>query len=147
MTGISMAASKDHYMRCQGVAGDSRGYDWRTLALAGRVEAFASKPFAIPLRGSGSLIFVSAGAVEAGHWHVEQPVVNGELGAMMDQVIQHDAANAGNTRHGENLLATSLEGPTLHQIRVTNGRKCGPSFRGLLVKDGQKILLILDLRG
>src|SRR6266849_537147 len=51
------------------------------------------------------LTFIRAGTIEARHVNANQPEVHRELGAMMNMVVHHHAANACNARHVENLLA------------------------------------------
>ena len=57
--------------------------------------------------GSGCvrLSFVRAGTVKSWHRNPYEAEINGELSAMMDEVIEAHSANAGDARHGENLLA------------------------------------------
>ena len=55
--------------------------------------------------GCVRLGFVGAGTIESWHRNPNQAEIDGELRAMMDEVVEAHSANAGNARHGENLLA------------------------------------------
>src|ERR1700733_5443696 len=109
--------------------------------LGARVEAVA-----VGLGGSGSLVFVAAGAVEPWHWNAKQTIVNRELPAMMNQMVHHHAANTADTWHDENGLATGLERPIFHHVRAAGAGKRRPSFRSFFVKNVQSLLPILHLR-
>src|SRR5229473_3490627 len=99
-------------------------------------------------RGSrrGLLHFIRAGTVKARNGDVEQPEIDGELGAMMDEVVKAHSANAGYARHGENLLAASQKLPAFHYVCVADVGECGARFSAGFVKGGEKLRAILDLR-
>ena len=53
------------------------------------------------------LRFVGARAIDAGHGDSQQTEIDSELAAVVIEMVEAHAANAGDTWHGENLLAAS----------------------------------------
>src|SRR4029077_19311128 len=76
----------------------------------------------------GFLRLIRAGTVKARNGDVEQAEIDGELRAMMDKVIEAHSANAGDTRHGENFLATGEQLPAFRYVGVAHFGECGACF-------------------
>lgn len=77
--------------------------------LLGRV-----KPPRAAAQGSVGLrerVFVGAGAVDGWDGNVEKAQVDGELAAVVIEVVEHDVAYQLNPRDGENFLAVRAEAP------------------------------------
>src|SRR6266704_2532234 len=70
--------------------------------------------------GRARLAFIRAWTVEPRHRNSDEPEVNRELRAMMDEMVEAHSANARDTRHGEDLLATGQQFPTFRHVGVTD---------------------------
>jgi hypothetical protein len=68
-----------------------------------------------------TLLLVRRWAVEPGHRDVEQAEIHGELSAVMDDVIEHHAAEHGAARFAEQLLAPQEQRPGLGVGAVVTG--------------------------
>src|SRR5260370_34709399 len=101
-----------------------------------------------PLICSGSsrarLSFVRAGAIKSGHGNAEQAVIDGELRAMMNQVVEAHAANTRDTRHGEDFLAAGQQLPVLQDLRIAYFGERRVGLRGILVKFGEQLLAVFN---
>src|SRR5260370_41366114 len=84
--------------------------------------------------GSGRLVFVGAGAVKAWDGDIQQAEVDAELGTMVNQMVHHHAANTSYARHGEDLLTTGEQLPTLEHFLIAHGSERGARLRGFLVE-------------
>src|SRR6266576_1336122 len=96
--------------------------------------------------GRARLAFIRAWTVEPRHRNSDEPEVNRELRAMMDEMVEAHSANARDTRHGENLLATGEQFPTFRHVGVTNFGECGTGFGGAFIKSGKEFLAVGDFR-
>src|SRR5258707_2298380 len=94
--------------------------------------------------GSGSLVFVGAGAVKAWDGDIQQAEVDAELGTMVNQMVHHHAANTSYARHGEDLLTTGEQLPTLEHFLIAHGSERGARLRGFLVEHGKNILAVFS---
>lgn len=56
-------------------------------------------------------VFVGAGAVDRGDGDLEQAEVDGELAAVMVEVVEHDVADEFDTRHRDDFFASCREAP------------------------------------
>jgi hypothetical protein len=63
---------------------------------------------------------------------------------MVDEVIHHHAANAGDARHSENFLAAGEQCPALKHVRVAGAGESSARFGGFLVEIGERVLAIID---
>src|ERR1700682_1150554 len=97
--------------------------------------------------GRGIVLFVGAGAVEAGHGDIQQAEIDSKLCAMVNQVVHHNAANTGYARHREDLLATGEQLPTFHHLLVAYRSQRRSRLRGFFVKSGQSVFTIFDFGG
>ena len=64
---------------------------------------------------------LTAGAVKPRDGDIQQAEVDAQLRAMVNQVIHHHAADAGYTRHREDLLTTGKQLPTLQHFLIARG--------------------------
>src|SRR6266852_1572268 len=94
--------------------------------------------------GSGRLVFVGAGAVKAWDGDIQQAEVDAELGTMVNQMVHHHAANTSYARHGEDLLTTGEQLPTLEHFLIAHGSERGARLRGFLVEHGKNILAVFS---
>ena len=92
------------------------------------------------------LRFVGGGAVKAGNGHVEQAQIDCELRAVMDQMIQDHAANAGDLGHSENLFAGGEQRPAFCEIGIAGTGECRARFASRFVERSEKLLAILNFR-
>src|SRR5437660_2743268 len=94
--------------------------------------------------GRARLVFIRAGTIEARHGNSDEPEVNRELRAMMDEMVEAHSANAGDTRHGEDLLATGQQFPTFRHVAVTHFGECSACFGGPFIKGSKEFLAVGD---
>src|SRR6266436_5365722 len=90
--------------------------------------------------GRGVVLFVGAGAVKPRDGDIQQAEVDAELGAVVNQMVHHHAANTGYAWHGEDLLTTGEQLPTLEHFLIAHGSERGARLRGFLVEHGKNIL-------
>src|SRR3954463_10529637 len=62
-------------------------------------------------QGPSSRALVGRWPVNRRHWDVVEPQVQAQLAAVVNQVMQHEAAERGDARHREHLLAVALQRP------------------------------------
>ncbi len=65
---------------------------------------------------------------------------------MMDEMVEAHSANARDTRHGENLLATGQQFPTFRHVGVADFGECGTGFGGAFIKSVKEFLAVGDFR-
>src|SRR5205823_2338312 len=91
--------------------------------------------------------FVRRRAVEAGDRDVVEPQVDGELAAVMDDVVHHEAAMHGDLGHGEDHVLAVAEGPGLVPGLVAGAGEGRPGRGDVLVEERQELLGGLRLGG
>jgi hypothetical protein len=80
------------------------------------------------------LAFVGGGAVDRWDGHVIQAQINRELATVMNCVIDGEAAQDGDLRHGENLFAAAQQRPGLHEFFVASTDDGGAGFGDVFVE-------------
>src|SRR6267378_7702054 len=96
--------------------------------------------------GRARLAFIRAWTIEARHGNSDEPEVNRELRAMMDEMVEAHSANARDTRHGEDLLATCQQFPTFRHVGVTDFGECSASFGCAFIKSSKEFPAVRDFR-
>src|SRR5947207_7363889 len=96
--------------------------------------------------GRARLAFIRAGTIEARLRNSDEPEVNRELRTMMDEMVEAHSANARDTRHGEDLLATCQQFPVFRHVSVTDFGECGAGFGCACIKSSQEFLPVRDFR-
>src|SRR5271169_6474177 len=112
----------------------------------GGVTSALATPKCLACRRRGRRRFIGARPIKAWHRNTEQAIVNRELRPMMNDMVQHHPANAGNLRHREDCLAPRLQGPVLHHVCIARTRKRRPRFGCILVKLRQQLLPVFYFR-
>src|SRR5271169_762925 len=112
----------------------------------GGVTSALATPKCLACRRRARRRFIGARPIKARHRNTEQAIVNRELRPMMNDMVQHHPANAGNLRHREDCLAPRLQGPVLHHVCIARTRKRRPRFGCILVKLRQQLLPVFYFR-
>src|SRR6266852_8167146 len=120
--------------------------DIGTRRVRTSIRAKDLRPLICSGSGSAWLGFVRAGAIKSGHGNAEQAVIDSELRAMMNQVVEAHAANTRDTRHGEDFLAAGQQLPVLHDLRIAYFGEGRVRLRGVLVKLGEQLLAVFNFR-
>src|SRR5205809_9932 len=81
----------------------------------GVVDATRTMP-----RAPCTLSFVGGRTVNRRNRDVRQAQVHAELAAVVDHVVENEAAKGGHARHREHLLPAALERPTRGVLRVAS---------------------------
>src|SRR5215469_8693243 len=88
------------------------------------------------------LRLIGARAVHPRNSDAQQTIINRELRAVMNVMVQDHAPNAGNARHSKNLLTPGEQPPVLHHFGVADSRERRARFAYVLVKLGQQLFSI-----
>src|SRR6266404_3736661 len=80
------------------------------------------------------LVLVRARTIQSWHRNSHQAEIHTELRAMVNEMVHHNAADDGHTRHRENLLTTGKQFPPFQHLLVANRRERSTRFRRLLVE-------------
>src|SRR6516162_1773006 len=89
---------------------------------------------------------VRARPIQTRHGNIQQPEIHGQLRPVMDQVVEHHAADARHPWHLENLLSTCQKRPILHHFLIAYATERGAGLRDILLKDLQQLLAVVCLR-
>src|SRR3954452_2699887 len=84
--------------------------------------------------------FVRRRAVDAGHRDVVEPQIDGELAAMVDDVVHHEAAVHGDLGQGVDLVVAVAEGPGFGPDLFAVAGEGRPGRGDVLVEERQKLL-------
>jgi len=84
--------------------------------------------------------FVCRGSVRRRQGDIIQPVVNAQLRAVVDDVIEHHGTYDRNARHGKEDLSAREQGPRLHEVLVAGPGQRGAKGGYAFVKFPQELL-------
>ena len=79
-------------------------------------------------RFASEIRLVSGRPISLGHGHVVQPQEDGELAPVMDDVVQHLAADHADSWRAEQRLPTFFQSPRLQKVLIARRRYHLPRF-------------------
>src|ERR1041385_574833 len=82
---------------------------------------------------------ISGWTIESRYGHSVHPVINGELAAVVNDVVHDHGANNRDLRHGEEDLVARSQRPCLHEIRIGGAGDCGAGRSRILIGNPQKM--------
>src|SRR5947209_3859245 len=93
--------------------------------------------------GRLKLALVGRGAIKRRHRNVVQPEIDGELRAVMDQMVHHEAPQHRDARHGEHLLASGKQRPRAEELLVGGLGEGDRAIGGVLVNASSRALRVV----